>query len=122
MKHSRNAPSGATPHPDEGPAPRVAGASSSEPTRAAAPLEPPGSTPSSFSPRVDWADPTHVRAWLGALRAAGDDLSALAREGTRRLRYRVLSRAEIRRQARAATRSLHGRLAEAEAALVPRTG
>ena len=78
----------------------------------------PSSPPSSF-PLVDWSNPIDVRAWLGALRDAGDDLSALAREGTRRPRRRVLARAEIRRQARAATRSLHGLLAEAEAVLAP---
>ena len=137
MKSFRKAPSGATPHarvpitdrarsphPDEGPAPQVAGASPSAPTRAAAPPELASSTPSSsFSPspvpRVDWSQPAHVHAWLGALRDAGDDLAALAREGTRRFRYRVLARAEIRRQTRAAEHSLQGLLAEAEAALAP---
>ncbi len=134
MKRSRIAPSGATTrarvpspdrapstsHPDEGPAPRVAGAST-DPTCAAASLEPQGSAPSSSFPSAfTWTDPDHARTWLGAVREAADDLAALAREGGRRLAHRVLSRAELRRQTRAAERSVHGLLAEAEAALAPR--
>ncbi len=61
-----------------------------------------------------WTDPDHARTWLCALREAADDLAALAREGGRRLAHRVLSRAELRRQTRAAERSVHGLLAEAE--------
>jgi hypothetical protein len=124
MKRLRKAPSGATkparvpaadralrqsgerprafpdssPHPDEGPAPQVAGASPSAPTRAAAPLEPQGSTPSPFF--LDTV--TGARAWHAAATEALLDLASLAREGARRPRRRVLSRAEIRRGAREA--------------------
>jgi len=45
-------------------------------------------------------DPEDVQRWLDAGRAAALDLLAAAREGARRPRKRVLSRAEIRRQAR----------------------
>jgi hypothetical protein len=56
-----------------------------------APAEPPGSL---------LTDPASVPRWLEASRAALLDLLAAAREGARRPRKRVLSRAEIRRQAR----------------------
>jgi hypothetical protein len=46
------------------------------------------------------ADPAAIQRWLDAGRAAALDLLAAAREGARRPRKRVLSRAEIRRQAR----------------------
>ena len=45
-------------------------------------------------------DPAAVQRWLDAGRAAALDLLAAAREGARRPRKRVLSRSEIRRQAR----------------------
>jgi hypothetical protein len=45
-------------------------------------------------------DPAAVQRWLDTGRAAALDLLAAAREGARRPRKRVLSRAEIRRQAR----------------------
>ena len=45
-------------------------------------------------------DPAAVQRWLDQSRAALLDLLAAAREGARRPRKRVLSRAEIRRQAR----------------------
>jgi hypothetical protein len=117
---SDRAPEPSSSRPEEGPAPRVAGASS-DPTRAAASLEPPGSTPSSSCPAAfDWHDVDQARTWLLAVRDAADDLAALAREGGRRLVNRVLSRAELRRQTRDAERSVHGLLSEAEAALGPR--
>jgi hypothetical protein len=131
MKRSRIAPSGATKrarvpspdrapsssHPDEGPAPRVDGAPS-DPSCAAASLEPQGSAPSSSFPSAfNWQDLDHARAWLGAVREAAEDLAALAREGGRRLRRRVLSRAELRRQTREAEGSMRGLLAQAEAGL-----
>ena len=59
-----------------------------------APAEPPGSL------LADLTDPAGVPRWLEASRAALLDLLAAAREGARRPRKRVLSRAEIRRQAR----------------------
>ncbi len=133
MKRSRIAPPGATTrarvpfpdrasstsHPEEGPAPRVAGALS-DPTCAAASPEPPGSPPSSFYPSAfHWQNADHARTWLLAVGEAADDLAALAREGGRRFSQRVLSRAELRRQTRDAERSMRGLLAEAEAALPP---
>jgi hypothetical protein len=45
-------------------------------------------------------DPAAVQRWLEESRAALLDLLAAAREGARRPRKRVLSRAEIRRQSR----------------------
>ncbi len=66
---------------------------------------------------LTWTDPGAVRAWIAAVRETADDLIALSREGTRRLDDRVLSRAERRRQTRAAKRSIHGLLAHAESGL-----
>src|SRR5262245_1017645 len=61
------------------------------------PQEPEGSPPSPCSiPPVHWSDPTEARAWLTAARATTFDLVALAREGSRRIKHRVLSRAERR--------------------------
>jgi hypothetical protein len=137
MKPSRNAPSGATrpprvpspdraprsrSHPDEGPAPQVAGVSAFDPTRAAAPPEPPGSTPSSSFSVFHFKDAGDAREWLRLVRGNAGDLAALAREGGRRLKHRVLSRAALRRQAREAERCMHGLLAEAEAGLVAPPG
>jgi hypothetical protein len=51
---------------------------------------------------LDLADPAGVQRWLEASRASLLDLLAVAREGARRPRKRVLSRAEMRRQAREA--------------------
>jgi hypothetical protein len=93
----------------EGPVPEwapEASPSDQSPT-AHLPWEPQGSPPSrrSFRP-VRWADPADVRAWLSAARTGFADLAALAREGSRRLKHRTLSRAELRRQRRDAERSL----------------
>src|SRR4051812_23158693 len=64
-------------------------------------LEPSGSPPSPRSTRpVDLANPADARAWLDDARAIFEDLAALAREGSRRLKHRVLSRAELRSQVR----------------------
>jgi hypothetical protein len=106
------------PRPEEGPALRVAG-EAQIPAPAAASLEPAGSTPSSFSLAFDVKDAARAVAWLHLVRNDTDDLIALAREGARRPRHRVLARAEIRRQTREAALRVHGLLAEAEAALVP---
>ncbi len=130
MKRSRIAPSRAT---KRAPVPRSDGAQSrrsrqseghaparapeAEPSGAApaarAPKEPPGTTPSPFFEPV---------AWLAAVRDAAEDLIALAHEGARRLEHRVLSRAELRRQTRAAARSMRGLLAHAEAGPAPQKG
>ena len=53
-------------------------------------------------PSLDLGDPAAVEAWLNASRASLLDLAAAAREGARRPWKRVLSRGEIRRQAREA--------------------
>lgn len=80
--------------------------------------EPQGSPPSrrSFRP-LRWADPADARAWLNQVRASFGDLAAAAREGSRRFKHRVLSRAELRRQRRAAERSLGALLDAAQAGL-----
>lgn len=82
------------------------------------PGEPPGSSSSgrSLYP-LRWADPAHAEAWLTATRAAFADLAAAAREGSRRLKHRVLSRAELQRQVRAAEIRLVGLFDAAEAGL-----
>jgi hypothetical protein len=77
-----------------------------------------GFPPSRCSVRpLRWADPADVRAWLDQGLASVADLAAVAREGSRRLKRRVLSRAELRRQARAAERSLRVLFAAAAAGL-----
>ena len=60
---------------------------------------PPGPPP---PPAPLLGDPAAVERWLDAGRASLLDLLAAAREGARRPRKRVLSRSEIRRQAREA--------------------
>jgi hypothetical protein len=55
---------------------------------------------------LTWTDPAAARAWLTAVRETADDLVALSQEGIRRVNNRVLSRAERRRQTRAARRSM----------------
>jgi hypothetical protein len=64
-----------------------------------APPPPAEADPSAALPPA-LADPDAVQRWLDAGRAAALDLLAAAREGARSSRKRVLSRAEIRRQAR----------------------
>ena len=81
-QHSRTRRAGATPARSNPAPPSLAEAS---PSAAPPPFRPP--------------EPDR---WLEAVRAAALDLLAAAREGARRPRKRVLSRAEIRRQARAA--------------------
>src|SRR5262249_40427032 len=98
---------------------RVAGAPEI-PAPAAASPEPPGSPPSSFSQTFDFKDASHAATWLHLIRNDTDDLIALAREGARRPKHRVLARAEIRRQTRDAALRVHGLLAEAEAGLARR--
>jgi hypothetical protein len=114
---------GSSSHQAEGPAvsraPEVVPSGSAPTARES--QEPPGSPPSPFLLQAfDLDDADHVHAWVDAMRDAIADLAAAAREGTRRLRYRVLSRAEIRRQARSAERSLTGLLEAAESALMRR--
>jgi hypothetical protein len=64
-----------------------------------------------------WSSPEGPDRWLAAARAALLDLVAAAREGARRPRDRVLSRAEIRCQAHDAFRSAYALLDEAAVAL-----
>ena len=100
---SKRAPLDALPRTSEGPAPAWAPEALPSDLSPAAhpPQEPEGSSPSSRSiPPVHWADPTEARAWLNDARATVDDLAALAREGSRRLKHCVLSRAERRRRTR----------------------
>jgi hypothetical protein len=79
----------APPSTAEGP-PSAAEAAARDPV--AAVLPPP-------SP-LDRGDPASIQRWLEAARTAVLDLVAVAREGARRPRKRVLSRGEMRRQAR----------------------
>jgi uncharacterized membrane protein len=98
-KQSRTARQGAsTPAPRSNPAPPLpaeAAASATEPA-ARDPAALPASPPSSAL----CGDPAAVARWREASRAALLDLLAAAREGARRPHKRVLSRAELRRQAR----------------------
>jgi hypothetical protein len=67
---------------------------------------------------VRWDDPDDARAWLASARSHIADLAALAREGCRRSKDRVLSRAERGRQTRAAEHALHLLLNAADAGLL----
>jgi hypothetical protein len=89
MKSSRTRRSGATPARSNPAPPPPAEA---DPSAASAPPPVPLGDP--------LGDPAAIQHWLDAGRAAALDLLAAAREGARRPRKRVLSRAEIRRQAR----------------------
>jgi hypothetical protein len=62
-------------------------------------------------------DREQMREWLKALRDAIDDAIAAGDDATRRVRKRVLSRAEARRKLREAESSIDGLLAVAESAL-----
>jgi hypothetical protein len=68
-----------------------------DPGARASPAAPPAPPTPALPPLTD---PAGVHRWLETSRAALLDLLAAAREGARRPRKRVLSRAEIRRQAR----------------------
>jgi len=94
-----------------------------------APLELPSSPPSPCVSRplaahrpVSWTNGEDIRGWLSATRTAIADLQALAREGSRRLKHRVLSRAELRCQLREAETALNVLLADADAGLPPVEG
>ncbi len=76
------------------------------------PMEPPGSPPSLIFSALDGPD-----VWLAAARSSLLNLLATAREGARRPHKRVLSRAEIRRQAREAFTAASSLLDEAAVAL-----
>jgi hypothetical protein len=109
-----------SPRTSEGPVPEWAPEASPSDTSPTAhlPQELLGSPPSrrSFRP-VRWTDPADSRAWLRAIRSASMDLAALAHEGSLRLKHRMLTRSEIRRQRRDAERSLLALLEAAEAGL-----
>jgi hypothetical protein len=110
-----------SPRTSEGPVPAWApeAAAPSDPLPAAhTSQEPPGSPPSPRSvPPLRWADPAHARAWLSQVSLVVDDLAAAARDGSRRAKHRVLSRAERRRQARTAELKLAALLEAAAAGL-----
>jgi hypothetical protein len=109
-----------SPRTSEGPAPPWAPeAAPSDPLPTAhTSQEPPGSPPSPRSvPPLRWADPAHARAWLTEVSLVVEDLAAAARDGSRRAKHRVLSRAERRRQARAAELKLAALLEAAAAGL-----
>ena len=79
---------------------------------------PPASSPSprSFRP-LRWDDLDDARAWLDQVRTRVDDLAALGREGARRRKNHVLSRAERAHQVHAAITSLGALLDAARAGL-----
>jgi hypothetical protein len=108
------------PRTGEGPASAWASeAAPSDPSPAAhPPSEPPGSPPSprSFRP-LRWDDPSDARGWFDQVRTQVADLAALGREGSRRRKQHVLSRAERARQVRTAEALLHALLDAAEAGL-----
>jgi hypothetical protein len=106
MKQSRTAPLGATSSAERSPPEQ---ASSSDAPSATPDAPPP--------PSLIFRSPDGIDAWLAAARAAVLDLLAAAREGARRPRKRVLSRAEIRRQAREAFAGASALLDEAAEAL-----
>jgi hypothetical protein len=109
-----------SPRTSEGPAPACAPEAepSDTPPTAHTSQEPPGSPPSPRSvPPLRWADPAHARAWLSQVSLVVDDLAAAARDGSRRAKHRVLSRAERRRQARTAELKLAALLEAAAAGL-----
>jgi hypothetical protein len=86
---------------------------------ARAPLEPLGSPPSPPSFRaLRWDDREDGRAWLARARSHVADLAAVAREGARQSKHRVLSRSERSRQARAAVNALRELFDAAEAGLL----
>ena len=68
---------------------------------------------------VCWENPEDVQRWLTAVEEHVADLSAAARDRTRKKRGRVLSRQEARRQATAAVESLARLFAAAKAGLPP---
>ena len=63
-------------------------------------------------------DPEDVRRWLHAIRESIADLVAVAREGARRPKKRVLSRGEMKRQARASEESLIALVEMAQSSLL----
>jgi hypothetical protein len=104
MKQSRIAPSSATTRTSvEDPAPSQA--PEAEPVVATS------------KPSLIFDGPDGPDTWLVAARGSLLDLLAAAREGARRPRQRVLSRAEIRRQAREAFAGASALLDEAAEAL-----
>ena len=67
--------------------------------------------------KLRWDDATGVSDWLKALREQVDNALAAGEDATRRLRRRVLSRAETRRKLRAASASIDELFEMAERAL-----
>jgi hypothetical protein len=105
----------------EGPA--TSGASEGPPSDrspAAPPASEPPRSPSSFCPPrpLRWNDPKDGRAWLARARTHVADLAALAREGARPSKDRVLSRSERSRQTQAAVTALRLLFDAAEAGLL----
>ena len=96
MRRSRTAPSRAS-KPASAPS-TDASIQEESPPQAPPDAAPAGAPPPALGPWLQSAE--GVRAFHDAARAALLDLAAAAREGARRPRKRVLSRAEIRRQAR----------------------
>ena len=92
-------------------------------TSARAPLGEPANDPMDSVPLprsrgpVRWNDPADARRWLARTREAVSDVVALAREGTRRLKHHVMSRAERRRQLREVEDLILGLFEDADAGI-----
>lgn len=95
---SRTPRAGATTPARSNPAPPLHAEADPSAAQAAGPSPPP----------LILGDPASVERWLEATRASLLDLVGAAREGARRPRKRVLSRGEIRRQARDAFAQVTG--------------
>jgi hypothetical protein len=87
------------------------------------PWELQGSPPSLRSFRslrpLRWDDPIETRAWLQEVRLFFEDLAAVGREGSRRIKDRTLSRAELERQESEAEHKLRALFEAADAGLAP---
>jgi hypothetical protein len=114
MKTSRKAPSGATVRVRT-PAGRTV--AKPAPVEDHAPPVAPAASTSAVEPSFLFTMPDGPDVWQIAARTSLLDLLATAREGARRPRRRVLSRAEIRRQAREAFAGASALIDEAAQAL-----
>ena len=67
---------------------------------------------------VRWDDPEEVKLWILSLRSAVEDALGAGDDASRKLRHRVLSRAEVRRKLIAAGRAFEALIDAAEKGLV----
>lgn len=66
---------------------------------------------------VRWDDPEEVKLWILSLRSAVEDALGAGDDASRRIRHRVLSRAEVRRKLTAAGRAFEALIGAAEKGL-----